>query len=173
MSVLEFTEVVASQLIFDDSSDMSPEEHDPDTATPSSSQEVQNGNKTKKMHEYYHCFKYTKLSGSIIRHYLIKSPIRETKNGKRYHKTNNCYVCRESGIRRQTTFQCSKCNIPLCYPSFTERSNAPTDCFHKYHEKTQIKHMFTYESSDDDSQSTGTNDSKDDLIDMTDSFVDI
>ena len=33
--------------------------------------------------------------------------------------------------------------------------------------------MFSYESFDDDSQSTGTNDSKEDLIDMTYIFVDI
>ena len=48
MLVLEFTEVVAAQHIFDDSSDMSPEEHDLDTATPSSSQKVQNEKKHQK-----------------------------------------------------------------------------------------------------------------------------
>ena len=119
------------------------------------------------MSDYYHCFEYTKSTGKKVKHYLIKTPLRTGKNGKKYHKTNNCFVCRENGIRKQTTYVCSKCNIAVCYPTLTERVGAPTDCFLKFHERSQVKNMFSYESSDEDSNSTGTNDTgTDDFTDM-------
>ena len=163
MSVLEFSEVVAAQLVNDDFSDMNPIEHDPDMARFEENESNENKNfpgSQEKITDYYCSFVVEHSTGHRSKHRLIKSELRENKRGKKYHKTNNCFVCRRSNIRKQTTFICSKCNVPLCYPMLTERNSAPTNCFRKYHERMQMHCIHLKESDSDHTDVTEIFDEK-------------
>ena len=70
-----------------------------------------------------------------IPHQLVKTELKTAKNGKKYHKSNDCLVCKKLGIRRQSTFICQACGVALCCPVLVERSHAPRDCFRVYYEK--------------------------------------
>ena len=96
-------------------------------------------------------------------HHLVKTEIRENKKGKKYHKTNNCVVCKNNGLRKQTTYVCAVCNVSVCYPSLTERHKAPTNCFRVYHERMQMQKMYSNQSSDEDTEKSAY-DSEDDFI---------
>ena len=74
---------------------------------------------------------------------MVKSGLRVGKKGKVYNKTRNCIVCKKKNIRRQTTFICGKCGVPLCSPELTERSKAPRDCFREYHEDKYCDNDFS------------------------------
>ena len=77
----------------------------------------------------HHPTLYHKLMRSKYILNLVKSGLRVGKRGKAYNKTNNCIVCKKKNIRRQTTFICGKCNLPLCSPELTEQSKSPRDYF--------------------------------------------
>ena len=78
-------------------------------------------------------YKYYHICKDGVEHNLVKSGLRVGKRGKAYNKTNNCIVCKKKNIRRQTTFICGKCNVPLYSPELTKRSKSPRDCFRDYH----------------------------------------
>ena len=63
-------------------------------------------------------------------HQLIKNPNRISKSGKKYHKSNDCVVCKQKNVRWQTTFVCRSCNVPLCSLVLVIHISAH-DMFHK------------------------------------------
>ena len=93
--------------------------------------------------------KYYHLRNENLPHQLIKNPKKVSKNGKKYHKSDDCVVCKEKNIWRQTTFVCQSCSIPLCSPVLGERTQAPRDCFRLFHEEFFCSSEFSVESLDD------------------------
>ena len=67
-------------------------------------------------------------------------------------------VCKKINIRRQTTFVCATCHVPLCAPVLTERTRAPIDCFHKYHESKFVSSDFSTASLDESVSSYNSED---------------
>ena len=139
MSVLEFTEVLASQLLHNCYDDLDVKENDPDQMPFMDSEDYDiNG-----FDKYYH------LRNKNLPHQLIKNPKRVSKSGKKYHKSNDCVVCKRNNVRRQTTFLCRSCDVPLCSPVLVERTQAPRDCFRLFHEEIFRTSDFSVASFDD------------------------
>lgn len=78
----------------------------------------------------------------------MKTELRQNVKGKKYHKTNNCVVCKSTGVCKQILYIFAECNVPICCPLLTERNSAPTDCFRKYHERLINNSMISSESDD-------------------------
>lgn len=82
MSVLEFSEVVAAQLVNDDFSDMNPMEHDPDMARFEENENNENkkiSDSQENITDYYCSFVVEHSTGHRSKHRLIKSELRENK----------------------------------------------------------------------------------------------
>ena len=59
-----------------------------------------------------------------IFHQLIPTPLHEKGPKKGKSKQLECQVCKRKGDRKETTYQCAVCLMPLC------QSKSPTDCFY-------------------------------------------
>ena len=60
-------------------------------------------------------------------------------------------VCKKTNLRKQTTYHCSTCNVPLCFPQLSERTKAVKDCFLRYHESSHVEHEYMVCTEVDDS----------------------
>ena len=156
MSILEFTEVLAAQLVNNCYDNLDMEDHDPDTLPDSEDPELIDIDKydINDFMKYYHC------KNARLPHQLVKSPLKTSKTGKRYHQTNDCFICKKNNICRQTTFVCETCTVPLCSPVKVERTQAPRDCFQAFHEVLFCRCDFSVASSTDDAE-TETDESDD------------
>ena len=150
MSLMEFTEILAAQLLHNNFADVDTTENDPDNY-PTSARKKSEG--FKKSMQKNDITKYYHLTTKGVQHKLVKSGLRTNKNGKSYNKTNDCTVCKRLNIRRQTAFICSTCSVALCAPVLSERSEAPKDCFRRYHENEFLSCEFSTASLDEFSPS--------------------
>ena len=145
MSVLEYTEVLAAQLLHNCYDDLEIEENDPDQMAHMDSENysLRENYDINGFDKYYH------LRNENLPHQLVKNPIKIGKNGKRYHMGNDCVMCKKKNVRRQTTFTCRGCNVALCSPVLVERTQAPRDCFRLFHERIYSNSEFSVASLDD------------------------
>ena len=63
-------------------------------------------------------------------HRRLNHVIRSMCSGPPYRR-KRCRVCTAAGLRADTAYHCSVCDIPLCNP-------AKRDCFHRYHTQRRI-----------------------------------
>ena len=90
MTVLEFAEVVAAQLLNHFFLDMSVYEHDPDMWT----QGISEKKKKNNLSNYFYCDMVgNDRSDGIGMHCLVKTELHVSKSGKKYHKSSNCVIC--------------------------------------------------------------------------------
>lgn len=95
------------------------------------------------IHKYYH------LRNGNLPHQLQKNQLRVSQTGKKYHKSMDYIMCKRKNVRRQTTFFCKGCDVPLCSPVLVEHTQAPRDCFRLFHEKVFSNSEFSVASLDD------------------------
>ncbi len=164
MTVLEFAEILGTQLLHNNFDDLDQYEDDPDQL-PYSEKEFELIDIEKydpnNFEKYYHC------RNARIAHQLVKTELKYGKKGKKYHKTNDCLVCKNFGVRRQSTFVCQACGVALCSPVLIERTQAPRDCFRVYHEKLFCVCDFSVASDADED----TNDSDDNVEEVQEVHV--
>ena len=91
ITLLEFTEILASQLLHKNSENLKVCELDPDQLPLKAKIEEKHLKECgmKNFYKYYHICK------NGVEHNLVKSGLRVGKRGKAYNKTNNCIVCRK------------------------------------------------------------------------------
>ena len=154
MALMEFVEILATQLIHNNLRNLDISENDPDQYPKTAGKKDKHSKKKNRKNQI---LKNYHFDNKGEQHNLTKSGIRVTKHGKKYNKTNDCVVCKKENVCRQTTFICSICEVPLCAPVLTERTQAPRDCFRKYHENIFVNADFS-DGSSDDSDSIASND---------------
>ena len=145
MSVLKFTEVLALQLINDCHDDLDIKDNDPDQL-PFRDSENTSASKDYDINGFK---KYYHLRNDNIPHQLVKNCKKVSKTGKIYCKSNDCVVCKRKNVRRQTTFVCRSCDVPLCSLVLVEWTEAPRDCFRVLHEEVFCSSDFSVESLED------------------------
>ena len=94
MLVLEFTDVLAFHLLNNSYSDLDIKDNDP-YRLPSIVSENKSALEDYDLNgfdKYYH------FHNENLPHQLINSPERMSKSGKKYHKTNNCIVCKHKNV---------------------------------------------------------------------------
>jgi len=75
---------------------------------------------------------------------LIERHFPTQKNQATGRKRSRCVRCTKMGIRRETTFECRKCDVALC----------AVPCFEIYHTLVDITNGFDDVHNSDDSEST-------------------
>jgi len=170
LQLLEYVEILAAQLVtgnenslddtedFDHFFDLIGSRSD-NEESPASKFSVEKKNCVNDFGRHYYV-------ADGVNHRLIKNEKKIGKKGKKYHTTRNCFVCKRSNLRKQTTYHCSACNVPLCFPQLAERTKALKDCFLRYHEARHVEREFKLCTEVD--ESSEANENVDDMISSDD-----
>ena len=126
MGLMEFVEILATQLLHNNTENVDVTENDPDNF-PTSEKKV--SDTCKKSMKKNNIAKYYHLTARGVEHNLEKSGIRTNKNGKSYNKTNDCVVCKKKEYSSSNYFcLCDVWSTFVC-PSVDQTHSSPTRLF--------------------------------------------
>lgn len=61
------------------------------------------------------------------------------KSGRMYHKSRDCFLCKENGIRCLSCFYCVQCNKTFCTPNHSANGHE-RDCYFEHVQKVNEKY---------------------------------